>query len=213
MAEGPPLNLLRELADSLKTDLPSVRAVVQVEASGSPFLPTPSRTPNGDDVSGYPVVAFEGHVFWRELTHLKIPALRPSAILAARSDIDDILYPSLTARYQKPPVEEGVQLRKAMDIHMEAAKRSASWGMFQIMGFNHLDCGFESVLGFAEDQWTIEGQVRSFFKFLGANPRILAALRGHDWAMFARLYNGPGYKRNEYDRKMATWHLKFGGRP
>lgn len=33
-------------------------------------------------------------------------------------------------------------------------------------------------------------------------------LRSHNWAEFGRRYNGPEYKKNEYDTKLAAAHAK-----
>src|SRR5262249_39155616 len=46
--------------------------------------------------------------------------------------------------------------------------------------------------------------------------RPAAALNRHDWARFARSYNGPGYAQNQYDVKMAAaygkWVKRLAGR-
>ena len=42
-----------------------------------------------------------------------------------------------------------------------------------------------------------------------------AALRSHDWARFARGYNGPNYRANNYDTRLASEYekLRRGGLP
>jgi hypothetical protein len=34
-------------------------------------------------------------------------------------------------------------------------------------------------------------------------------LRRHSWASFARGYNGPGYRKNQYDTKLAAAFAKW----
>jgi hypothetical protein len=40
---------------------------------------------------------------------------------------------------------------------------------------------------------------------------LLAALQSHDWAAFAKGYNGPGYAKNAYDVKLAEAYERFSG--
>lgn len=70
------------------------------------------------------------------------------------------------------PKTEFAQLEKARTIHEEAALRSASWGLFQIMGFNYAAAGFETVIEFVAAMETGEGA--SFLPFVG----FWAATRG-----------------------------------
>lgn len=46
------------------------------------------------------------------------------------------------------------------------------------------------------------GQLNAFVGFIKGR-RLDDDLRSHDWAAFARGYNGSGYKENAYDQKMA----------
>ncbi|WP_426772988.1 N-acetylmuramidase domain-containing protein, partial [Pseudomonas aeruginosa] len=41
------------------------------------------------------------------------------------------------------------------------------------------------------------------------NPAIHKALKSKDWAEFARRYNGPDYKKNNYDVKLAEAYQSF----
>ena len=47
-------------------------------------------------------------------------------------------------------VHEYKRLELAKEIDEECALKSASWGMFQIMGFNHLYCGCKDVFEFVK---------------------------------------------------------------
>jgi hypothetical protein len=176
---------IRKAAESIGVEPCAVKAVVEVESGGNGFL-----------MDGRPKVLFEGHIFWRELKKRNMRA----DLLAKR--YPDILYPSWTKAHYRDGSGEWDRLNEAINIHTEAALCSASWGMFQIMGFNHAACGFDSVQDFAAAQKESEGrQLESFCAFMRSEGLTLFLL-GKDWAGFARRYNGPGYAANQYDVKL-----------
>lgn len=96
-----------------------------------------------------------------------------------------------------------------MKINKEAALRSASWGLGQILGENFAMCEYnraeEMVLAFTESEGS---QLEAMVKFIIA-AGLDDELRRHDWAGFARGYNGPGYKKNKYDVKLRQAYNKW----
>ncbi len=81
--------------------------------------------------------------------------------------------------------------------------QATSWGRFQILGRNHKACGYTTPEAFVADMMAGEAaHLRAFVAFLKTN-KLDVPLRAHDWAAFARGYNGPRYAENKYDRKMA----------
>lgn len=95
-------------------------------------------------------------------------------------------------------------LEAAMKIDSSAALESASWGLPQIMGFNHGLAGYVSAEAMIADFVDSEDlHVMALAKFLKAS-RLVDALNAHRWADVARGYNGLGYERNAYDTKLAT---------
>jgi hypothetical protein len=159
-----------------------IHAVLDVEAAGTGF-----------DSKGRPKMLFEPHVFWRELG----PGPKRD-----RAAAEGLAYPRW-----KPgayPKDSYPRLIKAMAIDEEAALRSASWGLGQIMGFNARAAGFPSakamVLAFMDDE---EAHLRAMIRFIVTN-KLDDELRRHDWAGFARGYNGPGFAKNGYDKKLAA---------
>ena len=96
-----------------------------------------------------------------------------------------------------------------MAIDGDAALNSASWGRFQIMGFNHSACGYKTVIGFVRAMYESEGkQLDAFVAFLKSS-KLASALREKRWADFARGYNGSGYAANKYDEKLKIAYEKF----
>ena len=172
-------------ADKLGVPVEVIRAVAAVEARSTGFI-------RGTDL---PVMLFEGHHFHR--------------LTGGRYDRD---YPSLsyakwTRAHYKGGRGEYDRLVQAVRIHAgnpEPALLSASWGMFQIMGFNYDKAGYASVTDFVNATATDEGaHLEAFVSFLAATG-LADELRRKDWANFAKGYNGSGYRANAYDTKLAA---------
>ena len=116
---------------------------------------------------------------------------------------EDILYRKWTRRHYIGGIGEYKRLEKASKIDPEAAMRSASWGSFQIMGFHAESLGFEDVFEMA--RYLAENEKNNLdllVRFIQKN-NLDRCLRMLDWAGFAKRYNGPGYKKNKYDEKLA----------
>lgn len=185
----------RELASRLDVEMAALQAVAAVESSGAGFLAPPDCRPK---------ILFEGHIFHR-LTAGRFSGAHPT-----------LSYPKWDRRFYAGSLRgEWERLEKAAVLDTAAAMQSASWGAFQIMGFNYALCGFDSVGRFVQaHSRDADSQVEAFANLI-ARPRspLIAPLREKQWARFARLYNGPGYKQNKYDIKMAQAYARFAGKP
>ena len=177
-----------KLAFLLDCDAAAVYAVKRVESGrGGGFLQ-----------SGKPVILFEGHIFWKQLA---TRGINPASVQKGN---EDILYEKWTKEHYLGGEREYERLEKARAIDRNAADSSASWGMFQVMGFNHKACGEDSVCGFVEKMSRSElDQMMLSARFIHGNIKMRQALSRHNWADFASLYNGPGYKSNNYDIRLA----------
>ena len=103
------------------------------------------------------------------------------------------------------------RLQKAVALDRDAALKSASWGMFQIMGNNHRLAGFDDVESFVQAQTISEGEhLKAFVNFV-INNHLDDELRDRRWAEFARGYNGPGYRSNRYDEKLYDAYARHSG--
>lgn len=174
-------------ADELGCDLAAVQAVAEVESRGAAFLP-----------SGRPPIFFERHVFAR-LTDDQFTAGHPRISGPAGG-------------YGAPGDGQYLRLDEAYNLASAAALRSASWGRFQIMGFNAERCGWPSVEAFVAAMCEDEAhQLAAFVGFVGSDLNTRTALQRHDWAIFAARYNGPGYRANLYNEKLADAHARFAG--
>ncbi len=176
-----------DAAGQLGCEVASIKAVCEVEAPRGGFNP-----------DGTPATLFEGHKFHKAT--------------GGKFDIEapDLSYPTWTRRhYGKNWQAEQARLQRAMTLDREAALRSASWGKFQIMGFNHEVVGFPAIQGFVNAMYKSEREHLMAFVMFVLKEGLAPALRRKDWANFARGYNGPAYAENKYDTKMAAAYSKF----
>lgn len=179
-------------ANLLKVPVATVKAVSSVEASGKGFEST--RRPR---------CLFEGHIFW---SRLKKYSINPELFLG---DHTGIIYPKWDKGKYLGGEKEWNRLEEAWEIKDKAALESASYGLFQIMGFNYAACGCSDVFEFTSKMFLSEGeQLKLFCKFC-QSMGLEKYLRNQDWAGFARRYNGPEYAKNEYDTKLASAFKKY----
>jgi hypothetical protein len=182
---------LDHAAADLGVDRAAIKAVYEVEAGGAGFLGL------------RPKLLFEGHVFWRLLQGEG----RDPAALAHGNE--DILFPTWTSAHYRGGLAEYARLARAQAIDALAATQAASWGLFQIMGMNHVAAGFADVDGFVAAMNRSEAaHLDAFSAFLVATRLGTRSLRdllaARDWPAFARAYNGPGYRNNRYDDKLRN---------
>lgn len=166
-----------------------IRAVVAVEAAGSGF-----------DKQGRIKILFEPHVFWRCLPS----ALRPMAEQLG------LAYPKWKRDY---PADSYPRLIQAMKIHETAALKACSWGLGQILGENHIAAGYSSPQAMVQDFTRDEdNHLEAMIRFIKHN-KLDDEIRAHNWAGFARGYNGPGYAANNYHINLANAYQKWRGIP
>lgn len=163
-----------------------IHAVLDVEAAGSGF-----------DGQGRVKALYEPHKAYA----LSSGATRDKLVAAG------LAYPKWG---QKPyPKDSYPRILAAAEIDADIALRSTSWGLGQVMGFNAGAAGYRTaramVEAFAEDE---ENHLLAMVKFIIANG-LDDEIRRHDWAGFARGYNGSGYAKNQYDTKLAAAFAKW----
>jgi len=163
-----------------------IHAVLDVETRGGGF-----------DSKGRPKMLFEPHIFYRELSGKE----RDQAVAQG------LAYRKWGER--RYPRDSYPRLEQAMKINVNAALRSASWGLGQIMGFNHKLAGYRSaremVLDFLDDE---DKHLEAMVEFIVATG-LDDELRNHDWRGFARGYNGAGYAKHGYHLKLARAYAKW----
>lgn len=181
-------------AQSLQCEIAAIKAVTYVEGKGTGFTK-----------SGMIKILFERHKMYKYLKE-KFGQKRADELA---QQFPDIVNPK-AGGYVGGDAEHA-RLNRAIALDEDCAYMSASYGMFQIMGFNHEVCGYSSAKQMF-DAFVSQGEsshLAAFVAFIKANPTLLKTIRNKDWATFALNYNGPDYKANQYDTKMANAYLSF----
>ncbi len=162
-------------------------AVIRVETAGVGFLP-----------DRRPVILFERHWFSR-LTDGR----------------HDEAAPEISNRrpggYGARGAHQYERLQRAIALDRRAALESTSWGLGQLMGFNARAAGFADVETMVAAMVESEdAQLEGMAAFIDGQG-LAPFLARRDWAGFARRYNGPGFRRNRYDEKLAAAHARYAG--
>lgn len=185
-------------SQDLDCEADAVRAVALVETRSKAFL-----------ADGRPNILFERHKF-HQFTQGRYAEAFPG------------ISNPVPGGYGASGAWQHERLGLAAGRDREAALKSASWGMFQIMGFNHALADHSTIQRFVNAMYAGEPEHLAAFVALIKNDRrkhpatritMAQALRAKDWASFAYLYNGSDYRTNQYDTKMATEYRNKGNNP
>lgn len=165
-----------------------VRAVAAVESKGHGFL-----------TSGEPIILFERHKMYQALRD----KFGSNQADAWATSAPDLVNPK-SGGYGTTDSQHG-RLDRAVKIDRNSALESASWGLFQVMGYHWRALNYGSLQDFITLMYRTEGdQLDAFVRYVRLDVRMVKALQTADWATFARLYNGPSYAANQYDIKLAA---------
>ncbi len=170
----------------------TLMAVVEVESAGR----------LGAKVNGRmePLIRFEGHYFYRLLSNSK----RNLAVVRG-------LAHSRFGKVKNPirQVSRWKLLSRASDIDRPAALSSCSWGCGQVMGSHWRWLGYGSVDALVvEARDGASGQIRLMMRYI-QKAKLISKLQNHDWAGFARAYNGPSYRKLNTIRKCKVLIVGF----
>jgi hypothetical protein len=181
-------------AATLRVPVAAIRAFAEVESRGSGFLP-----------DGRPVILFERHVFRRQLVASAMNLATLSALEKSRPDICNKSPGGYGAS-----VQEWQRLDDAVQINRTAALESASYGAFQVMGFNWKRCGYANVQALINAMYkSSAAHLDSFVRYIQSDANLLKALRAQDWAQCAELYNGKNYLINQYDTRLERAFARY----
>lgn len=172
-------------AVALRCEIIDIQTVFNVESKGYGF-----------DSTDFPKTLFEGHHFHR-LTNGKYDQSHP-----------DLSYPSWTKKFYRNEAGERDRLARAVALDRDAAFQSASWGAPQIMGFNWKDTKSDSLQHFVNRMCLSSNEQLSMFTALLLTWGLDDELRAHNWAAFAKRYNGTG-QVEYYATLMAAEYKKL----
>jgi N-acetylmuramidase/Putative peptidoglycan binding domain len=174
---------LGAVSQKLSVHAPEIWTVLAVETSGCGYLP---------DLR--PQIRYERHIFHR--------------LTQGKYDDGDISDPK-AGGYGASGAHQYDRLTMAIAKDRTAGLQSCSWGIGQIMGENYAQAGFADVeqmvaaMSASEDQ-----QLAAMANFL-VSSRLNIPLQAHDWASFARGYNGANYAINRYDIRLNGEYQKY----
>lgn len=169
-------------------------AIAEIESGGRAYATVAGRQE--------PLVRFEGHYFDRRLTGAKREEARRLGLASPAAG--EIRNPSgQAARW--------ALIERAAAIDRKAAHESVSWGIGQVMGAHWAWLGFSSVDALVTTARSgIGGQAELMLRYI-ARAGLVQSIRDRDWRAFARGYNGPAYRKNRYDTRIAQAFARHGG--
>jgi hypothetical protein len=164
---------------------PELWAVVFVETAGYGYMS--DRRPK---------LIFERHVFSRLTQH--------------RFDHDDPDISQPTAGgYGLSGAHQFDRLNAAAQLDRGAALQSAAWGLGQVMGENFAAAGYANVEDMVAAMVASEDAQLLALVASMCSLGLAASLASHDWAGFARRYNGPDYAAHGYDSLLQHFYEIF----
>jgi len=146
-----------------------------------------------------PAILFERHIFHKQT--------------GGRFDAANPAISSATAGGYLGGAKEYDRLAQAVALDSHGALMSASWGIGQVMGFNFAAAGYAKV----EDM--VAAMVQSEDKQLEGMAAFVRAqglhkpLASHNWAAFAKGYNGADFAKNSYDARLSSSFQKYAAGP
>ena len=180
---------IRAEAARLQCSIAIVHAFSDIESTGAGFLPT-----------GEPKILFEAHQF-HLLTGGRFDRVNPSI----SSPVWD------RSLYGAGGVHQYARLRQAMALSRTEALESASWGRFQVMGFNHRLVGFAAVDDMIAAFCESEGAHLAAFGAYCEGCKLTRYLRSTppDFVRLALGYNGAGQAANGYSTKLRAAYQHY----
>jgi hypothetical protein len=169
-----------------------IRAVAEVESRGDGF------------VNGRPLIRFEQHIFRSGKKGLFAGTggiYNPTHCHLSNSEDGGKQYHIKNPDHAINQPREYSLLHGALLLRDATGRRrykdawnSASWGRFQVMGFNHSLVGWNSIEEFVMAMCSSESDHLNAFVGYVYYHRLERHLRNHNWAAFTEIYNGPKYR-------------------
>lgn len=174
--------------------------VVDKESAGRAFYKV-----NGKDL---PAIRYEGHYLYRLLkAH---PAVQNAAVKAgfAAKSSGVVKNPgNMASRYTF--LERVIAFLRPYGLE-DLAYQSISIGIGQVMGSHFNTLGYNTAQGmFSHAVKDFEGQVDQMLEFIYVNKNLLKAAQDFNFTSFAKGYNGPNYKQNNYDTDLQKYVAQY----
>ncbi|WP_267358504.1 MULTISPECIES: N-acetylmuramidase domain-containing protein [unclassified Methylobacterium] len=180
-------------------------AVVETETNGRPFESADLDPSDGIE----PAMLYERHVAYRGFA-------AKGADILAEAKRQGLVVPKWQGPRSAQYADQGTSagrlalIARAAALDPEVAYASCSMGWFQVLGENHKHAGFDSAVEMhsALTRGGIEAHLACGVAFMRSTG-LIRHLAAHDWAAFARGYNGKQFKKNGYDTKLAAAYAEW----
>lgn len=183
-----------EVAQELGVEVPAIKAVVDIETG---------RTHKGFWQKGKALINFDLAIYKQYAKYHGVNlnnAKKKQPLIFQKPNV---------RKYGSQQAAQYARLEAAMQIHRELALESCFWGMFQIGGFNWKLCGCKDVDEFHKRVNTSEREQLELFAAYCRARGLVKYIQSKDWSNFSLRYNGPGYKKRGYHKKMDAAYKKF----
>ncbi len=184
------------VAQRNNVSLAAIKAIASVETKSSGF-----------DAVGRPTILFEAHQF-RKYTSFKSGKTTVHRYDKTHPHLS-MSYPASRQFYRWDQYD---RLYEALLLDPEAACRSASWGKFQVMGFNYGICGYSNAVSMAQDMFVSEQKHLAAFEHYCSKRGVFKLLRDKNWREAATAYNGSDSDSNDYATKLGKAYERLGGK-
>ena len=188
-------SMIDEYAVAIVLEPAFLKAVTTVESGESGFFN-----------NGLCTVLFERHIFYNQV----VKKFGQSRADGWADKYPNICYKTRSQSAYLGGVREWDRINLAKNLDSECALMAASFGMFQIMGFNYALCGYDDVGAYVADMLDSErfhiGAVAMLIK--NQQPWYNAA-KALDFNEFARLYNGSDYAAHNYNCRLEDAYNSF----
>lgn len=187
--------VMREIkaqAARIGVEAAALLVVASVESGGKVFAIVEGRRE--------PLIRFEGHYFDRRLSPGNRAIARAAGLASPKAG--GVVNPGTQAGRWR-------LLARAAAIDRKAAYESVSWGIGQVMGAHWAWLGYPNVEALVDEARSgAAGQVRLMANYI-EKAGLVGALQRRDWAGFARGYNGPLYRRHDYDTRLKAAYERY----
>ncbi len=180
-----------ELCQKENLDFNIIKAFIKTEGRINGFLP-----------DGRVIILFERHKFYNNLVR-KYGVAKADEFAISNPDICNKIKGGYTNHE-----EEHNRLSRAKSIDYEAAVKSTRYGLFQITGEKHLQCGyynfniFEQFISSSESE-----QFKAFISLIKSNPQLVSAIKQSNHERIIKLYYGTDDYTGDIVNKFKNNHF------
>ncbi|HEY8099339.1 MAG TPA: N-acetylmuramidase domain-containing protein [Burkholderiaceae bacterium] len=190
-------------AKELDCEVEVIKAIEKVESGGT----------TGFDNKNRPLILFERHIFSRNSAR-KYDATNPDISSKTGYKLkrkEDAVTADALAKdyYAVNSTSNYKRLAKAYQLDKDAALKACSWGKFQVLGENYKAVGFGSVREMVDAHVKgPKGHLKTFIGFI-KSKKLQKPMKDKNWEKIAQGYNGTGYKKFNYDKRIKKEYEKL----